>query len=237
VNSSGTVGLVALARFRHLVIDAVDPERMGRFWAPALGLPVAEAVPTGFKLSGESPEQTVWVDRVPEAKTVKNRVHLDLHCVRVDDYPGASPLSAEGEFPWRVMADPEGGEFCLFVREEVPDYHLYEVVVDSADHEAQARWWHGVLGGRLQHNENPEDAWSWLEDVPGMPFECIVFGLVPEPKTVKNRVHWDITVTDEEAVDALVARGATVLRRPDDEISWTVMADPEGNEFCVLANR
>jgi predicted enzyme related to lactoylglutathione lyase len=227
----GTVVLMALARFRALVIDAVDPELMARFWAPALGL-TAEAVPSGFKLSGETPEHTVWLDRVPEAKTVKNRIHLDVHGAGVDDYPGATPLSAEGEFRWRVMADPEGGEFCVFVREQVPDYRVYEVVVDCADGEAQARWWHGVLGGRLEHSDKGE---FWVEHVPGMPFECVVFDRVPEPKTVKNRVHWDVKVDDETAVDDLVAHGATVLRRPDDEISWTVLADPEGNEFCVLS--
>jgi hypothetical protein len=57
---------------------------------------------------------------------------------------------------------------------------------------------------------------------------------VPEPKTVKNRVHWDVTAPD---VDALVERGARVLRSPDDEINWTVLADPEGNEFCAFPPR
>jgi hypothetical protein len=54
---------------------------------------------------------------------------------------------------------------------------------------------------------------------------------VPEPKTVKNRVHWDVNV---ESVDALVAAGATILRPRDDEIRWSIMADPEGNEFCAF---
>ena len=53
---------------------------------------------------------------------------------------------------------------------------------------------------------------------------------MPEPKTVKNRIHWDVTGDAE----ALIAAGASVLRRPDDEIAWTVLADPEGNEFCVF---
>jgi hypothetical protein len=58
-----------------------------------------------------------------------------------------------------------------------------------------------------------------------------VFGAVPEPKTVKNRIHWDIWgITDE-----LLAAGATLLRGRDDEISWDVLADPEGNEFCVFS--
>lgn len=56
------------------------------------------------------------------------------------------------------------------------------------------------------------------------------FTSVPEPKTAKNRVHWDVIGSTEE----LIARGATLLRRRDEEIRWDVLADPEGNEFCVF---
>ena len=54
---------------------------------------------------------------------------------------------------------------------------------------------------------------------------------VPEPKTVKNRVHWDVTVP---AVAPLVEAGAVVIREPDGDIDWHVLADPEGNEFCAF---
>jgi len=54
---------------------------------------------------------------------------------------------------------------------------------------------------------------------------------VPEPKTVKNRIHWDVTIP---AVAPLVAAGATVLHQPDGDVRWHVLADPEGNEFCVF---
>ena len=57
---------------------------------------------------------------------------------------------------------------------------------------------------------------------------------MPEPKTVKNRVHWDVICDD---VDELVARGARVLRTPDDDIDWHVMADPDGNEFCAMPSK
>ena len=64
-----------------------------------------------------------------------------------------------------------------------------------------------------------------------MPWE-LVFGAVPEPKTVKNRIHWDVWGDTSE----LLAAGATLLRARDDhEIGWDVLADPEGNEFCVFA--
>ena len=52
-----------------------------------------------------------------------------------------------------------------------------------------------------------------------------------DPKTVKNRWHWDVVSQD---VDELVRRGATLLRGPDDDIDWHALADPAGNEFCVF---
>ena len=57
---------------------------------------------------------------------------------------------------------------------------------------------------------------------------------VPEPKTVKNRIHWDVDVDD---VQRLLDHGATLLREPDDDISWHVLTDPEGNEFCAFMPR
>lgn len=62
------------------------------------------------------------------------------------------------------------------------------------------------------------------------------FSKVPEPKPAKNRVHLDLTNPDPSAVDELVALGATVLGEhevPGGSHRWTVMRDPEGNEFCV----
>jgi hypothetical protein len=58
----------------------------------------------------------------------------------------------------------------------------------------------------------------------------LVFDAVPEPKTVKNRVHWDLYGD----VDEFTAAGATVLAELP---RWTVMADPEGNEFCVFPEK
>ena len=57
---------------------------------------------------------------------------------------------------------------------------------------------------------------------------------VPEPKTVKNRIHWDV---DADDVQRLVDPGATVLREPDDAVSLDVLADPEGNEFCAFVRK
>jgi hypothetical protein len=128
------------------------------------------------------------------------------------------------------MADPEDGEFCAFLREpaEVPTYRCHGVVVDAVDPEAAARWWGDRFG--VEVAGDADQGWWWLTGVPGMPITSMEFVPVPEPKTVKNRVHWD--VYGDPA--AFVAAGATVLRARDDEIRWHVLADPEGNEFCVF---
>ena len=216
------------AAFKDLCVDAVDVSRMARFWGEVLGLepePREGPVP----LRGPSPAHTLWVNPVPEPVTVKQRVHLDVHAASVEDVLalGATPVDLES-FRWRVLRDPEGGELCVFEREQVPAYRLYEVGVDAADPRRIATWWADMLGAEAEHDE--EHGWSSIV-VPGAPFECLVFAPVPEPKTVKNRLHWDVTTPD---VALLTSSGARLLRAPDDDIDWHVLADPEGNEFCAF---
>jgi hypothetical protein len=233
--SEGGAGPTAYpVSFKDLCVDAVDPVRLGTFLAAVLGRDLSRRDDGIVVLTGPTPRHTVWLAPVPEPVTVKQRVHLDVHAGDVDAVLalGAVPEDLES-FPWRVLRDPEGGELCVFERAEVPVERLYEIGVDSADAERQARWWAGVLGGRVE--VSAEHGWAAVEDVPGAPFECLVFAPVPKPKTVKNRIHWDVDATVPDAVDELVRRGARVLREPDDDIAWTVMADPEGNEFCVFA--
>jgi len=234
---------MAIVSFTTLCIDVSDERTMGRFWSQAAGLDLT-AHNGGYILTGPTPLHTIWLNRVPEAKTVKHRVHLDVNGRSVAEYEamGARVLPGWGPFAWTVMADPEGGEFCLFERDrpEAPRhgevqprwddaYRLYELCVDAADSRAIASWWADVLGASLRHSDR---GFHWIEGIG--PFDSIVFGDVPEAKTVKNRVHWDVTLVSGATVDDLVAKGATLLRAPDDEIEWTVMADPEGNEFCVF---
>jgi hypothetical protein len=223
---------MAIATYKDLCIDAVDPVRLGEFWAATLGLTATRLDDGDLRLDGPTPQHAIWVNRVPEPVTVKQRVHLDVHAASTEEVlaRGATRLDW-GPLRWDVVADPEGGELCVFTREEVPSYQLYEVVVDARDSRAVATWWAEVLGATVQHTgEDRDDVFSWFEDAPGMPFE-MVFGDVPEPKTVKNRIHWDVETAD---VGLLVDAGATVLRERDGQIGWTVLADPEGNEFCAF---
>ncbi|MBO0813435.1 MAG: hypothetical protein J2P23_15520 [Microlunatus sp.] len=221
--SRGTVA------YKDTVIDATDGQRMAGFWAAALGL---SAEPNGDSgdavLRDTVPEHTVWINQVPEPRTVKQRVHLDLHLGSIDELIKLG-ASVDQEFPhWTVLRDPEGGEVCGFVRDQdrLSTYRLYELNVDAADAEAGCRWWAERFGLQAQHD--PENPWWWLEGG-SLPWPMI-FAPVPEPKTVKNRIHWDVWGDSAGLLDA----GATLVRGRDDEISWDVLADPEGNEFCVF---
>jgi hypothetical protein len=221
---------VAIAIFQDLCVDVVDPELMAPFWAQTLGLQRGDRTDGPIDLTGPTDQHRLWLNPVPEPVTVKQRVHLDVHTGSVEEVlaRGATPLDLD-TFRWKQLRDPEGGELCVFVREQVPAYRLYELGVDSVDPVAIATWWAEVFGVPVQRDA--VEGWAWVETVPGMPFESIVFNSVPEPKTVKNRIHWDVETQD---VQLLVDHGATVLRTPDDDIHWTILADPEGNEFCAF---
>jgi hypothetical protein len=219
---------MAIATYKDLCIDAVDTDRMSRFWATVLALEPEQREGGLVKLVGATAEDTVWVVPVPEPVTVKQRAHLDIRAASEKDVEalGATVVDADS-FPWVLMKDPEGGELCVFETDD-KRHGLFELIIDSdRDPKAIARWWAEVFGARLHE----EDDYAYLEEVPALPFETIDFVPVPEPKTVKNRVHFDVWGD----VEALQAKGATVLRAPDDTIDWTIMADPDGNEFCVFS--
>lgn len=223
---------MALATYKDLCLDAVDAHRLGAFYAAALGLDL-ELQKTDAVLRGPTPAHTVWINQVPEAKSVKNRVHLDVHTGDVAELValGASVVN-NSDFRWTVMTDPEGQEFCAFVRESPPDYKLYEVILDTAAGPAAAAiaaWW-GQVFGTKELTEDGKD-WWWVEQVPGVPFDGFSFVPVPEPKTAKNRVHFDVVGSKDE----LLALGATLVLPQGDGRRWDVLADPDGNEFCVFA--
>ncbi len=202
---------MAIARFKDLCIDAGDPGVLGAFWAGALGLDLHTQESGDTYLTGPTPEHTIWVNRVPEPKTVKHRMHLDVNAGSVEELValGAQVLDDQS-YRWTLMADPEGGEFCAFLREGEISRRLYEVGIDTGDSAEAAHriasWWADVLGARLVDDEH---GYSYVDRVPGAPYESLDFAPVPEPKTVKNRLHLDVTTG---SVDDLVAAGATVLR-------------------------
>ncbi len=136
----------------------------------------------------------------------------------------------------------------------------FQVTVDSGRPHDQAKWWAQTLGWRVEPSDEDfirglvaaghareEDtevydgvlvwrAGAAIGDPEHPERPRVLFQLVPEAKTVKNRMHLDVRVGDDadSVVAGLLARGATVLHRGEQgPFRWVTMADPEGNEFCV----
>ncbi|GGT65023.1 MULTISPECIES: VOC family protein [Streptomyces] len=108
------------------------------------------------------------------------------------------------------------------------------VTIDSSDAYALATFWAKVLDAKVSDEDQPGDE-DALVETPGA---GLLFVTVPEKKSVKNRVHLDLQPQDrtrDEEVERLLELGATLVddRRTPDGRGWAVMADPEGNEFCV----
>ena len=248
----------------HLVADAADPWGLARFWSQALGWHVATEEPSELAATEEPSEVVVWPRGydypdpvalplvfvpVPEPKTTKNRVHVDLASASAEDQEatvrrllslGATRADiGQGEVPWVVLADPEGNEFCVLDPRSVyaDTGPVAAVVADCADPRSQARFW-SQAAGWVPHNDGA--GFASLRSPSGVgPF--LEFLQTPDAKTVKNRVHLDVRpppggdhladagrLRDSGAVPADVGQG---------EVRWVVLADPEGGEFCVLTPR
>jgi Glyoxalase-like domain len=107
--------------------------------------------------------------------------------------------------------------------------YIKNVTFDCADALVVARFWAAALGTDMDEDSTSDKAFV---EAAGWGGPNMWFNRVPEPKTAKNRLHLDLRAPDtiEAEVDRLVSLGATVVRADD---GLTVMADPEGNEFCV----
>ena len=114
---------------------------------------------------------------------------------------------------------------------------LRDICFDCTDQRRVARFWADVLGYTVRPSgpdETPDEPVA-LDPPAGGP--SIWFNKVPEPKVVKNRVHIDINLPDDAEMARLLALGASALREirdADGALWWTIMADPEGNEFCAF---
>jgi predicted enzyme related to lactoylglutathione lyase len=109
---------------------------------------------------------------------------------------------------------------------------IRRTTIDSADAYRLATFWSQVLGQPVHEDDKPGDDEALIEGA------GLLFVTVAEPKTVKNRVHVDLQPQDrtrDEEVERLLSVGATLVddRRTPDGRGWVVLADPEGNEFCV----
>jgi hypothetical protein len=109
-----------------------------------------------------------------------------------------------------------------------------QVVIDARDPIALGRWWANALEWVVVGEEADELEIRPAPDrLPGL-----LFGAVPEPKTGKNRLHLDFRPVDQDAeVERFLGLGATRADVGQVDVPWVVLADPEGNEFCILSSR
>ena len=242
-------------RLVHLVVDAADPPGLARFWSAALGWEVGaeepgEVVvwPHGYDYPDPGALPLVFVG-VPEPKAGKNRVHLDLastsaahQAAEVGRLLGLGATRADigqGEVPWVVLADPEGNEFCVL--DPRPVYAgtgpVAAVVADCAGPASLARFWSEAAGWIVHERD---EAFASLRSPSGTgPYLELL--RVPGVKAAKNRMHLDVRPYpggDQRAeVERLREHGARPADVGQGEVPWVVLADPEGNEFCVLTPR
>jgi hypothetical protein len=238
-------------RLATLCFDANDPLRLARFWAAALSWDIDDETEdeVGLVPTDDTPFPILFLP-VPEPKVGKNRIHLDLvsespdhHTEMVDRLlsHGASRIDiGQGEGDWTVLADPEGNEFCVVPRGEflATTGLLGSIVFEPAEYPAVGRFWSEATGWPVVYDQDGDLA---IRHPSGRgPF--LTFGPpIPEPKAAKNRLHLDLAPPPDGDQAAEVERLTKLGARPVDvgqgEVSWVVMADPEGNEFCVLTPR
>ncbi|MFG2721662.1 VOC family protein [Streptomyces sp. NPDC048416] len=231
---------------------ARDDSALGRFWADALGWGassegpgVTNLEPVGFNWPDPS---AICVDlvRVPDPETVKYRVHLELATTsdahqaelvaRLKGLGATAADAGQGHVPWTVMADPEGNEFCVLEPRELyrDTGPIAAVVVACADPRAMVRFWGDAIDWDV--HELTDDR-ALLRSVKGVgPY--LEFRRTAHDKAVRNRVHLDVMsnpVEDQaKEVTRLEGLGATRADVGQGDVPWVVLADPEGNEFCVL---
>ncbi|WP_328607725.1 VOC family protein [Amycolatopsis sp. NBC_00345] len=254
-------------RLVNLVVDAARPQELASFWAALLGWQAAADLPDEVEVHAPPddgweldlifvpvPVPPVSLAPSPPApplvpKVAKNRIHLDLASTsaahQAERVERALELGArrldlgQGDVPWVVLADPEGNAFCVLEpREEYADSGaVAAIVVDAGEPARLAGFWSALTGWPVSSAEDvivglraPSGRGPWLE-----------FLRSADHKLGKNRLHLDVAPHAGEdhaaAVVQVVAAGAAPADVGQGDVPWVVLADPEGNEFCVLTPR
>jgi Glyoxalase-like domain len=189
-------------RLGPLVVDAVEPRAVERFWAAALG--------------GPTQHRLLSFRQQRRAKTVKNRVHLDVYVRDVEPLLELGARVLAEYRPQRVtLADVEGNEFCAFLDpalDDGPPARAFAVCTDSDRPEELAAWWADQVGAEVRNG--PDGTPRWLYGSTGWDGLIWKFVRVHDERVVPNRWQWTVHA---DAADA------------------GVCVDPQGNEFSAVS--
>ena len=230
--------------------DATQPLRLARFWSGVLGREVVDDPHDGVALLPD--DDTAFRIRFLPTGTEKvgqNRAHFDLTSTSLEDQRQTVARALElgarhidiGQRPDEdhvVLADPDGNEFCVI--EPGNNFlagcgFIGALACDGT--QKVGYFWSEALGWPLVWDQDQETA---IQSPLGG--TKITWGGPPlMPRTGKQRLHFDLVPPaggDQQAeVDRLLTLGATRIDIGQGDVSWTVLADPDGNEFCVLPPR
>ena len=230
--------------------DANDPLRLARFWAGVLDWDLSQNPDDVVTLLPQD-DTGFQVDFAPteRPKSGQNQMHFDLTSASPEEQQQTVARSLElgarhidvGQRPEEghvVLADPEGNEFCVI---EAGNNFLADTAFIGAINcdgtQEVGYFWSEALGWPLVWDRDQETAIQ----SPAGGTKMSWGGPPVNPKTGKNRLHLDIAPPAEDdqraEVDRLVSLGATPIDIGQGDVSWVVMADPDGNEFCVLSPR
>jgi hypothetical protein len=229
-----------------LSIDALDPSRLARFWAGVLRWETADPLDGIALLPGDDTPFRIRFAQTQEPKVGQNQMHFHLTSASPADQQqtvttslalGARHIDV-GQRPEEghiVLADPEGNEFCVIEpgNNWLAGCGFFAELACEGSREA-GYFWSETLGWPLVWDQDQETA---IRSPRGGP--KISWGGPPLlPKTGKYRMHFDLAPPaggDQQAeVERLIGLGATRIDIGQGDVSWVVMADPDGHEFCVL---
>lgn len=236
-------------RLWSVVFDANDLSNLARFWAETLGWEQRDEDGYSTVAGGDGTVHRLEFVSRPNQKRSQNWMHFDLSSTSIEEQRavverlirlGAHHIDV-GQGPDSehvVLADPEGNEFCVLEPgNSFVDYggRMGSLTCDGSP--TVGYFWSEALEWPLVWDQDEETAIR----APNGTGQFITFGPPVRPKVAKNRLHIDVAPTpdgdQQDEVRRLESLGARRIDIGQGDVPWIVMADPDGNEFCVLTPR